>query len=82
MMKAAVLEDIDHLVIREVEDYEVGEGEVLIRVKACAICGSDIRIMHHGNPRVKFPHIIGHEIAGVVVEVGEGVEKFEIGDRV
>ena len=38
------------------------------RVKACAICGSDIRIMHHGNPRVKFPHIIGHEIAGVVVE--------------
>ena len=81
-MKAAVLEDIDHLVIREVEDYEVGEGEVLIRVKACAICGSDIRIMHHGNPRVKFPHIIGHEIAGVVVEVGEGVEKFEIGDRV
>ena len=81
-MKAALLEDIDRLVVKEVEDYQVREGEVLVKVKSCAVCGSDIRIMHSGNPRVKFPHIIGHEIAGVVVEVGKGIEKFKVGDRV
>ncbi len=81
-MKAAVLEDLDRLVVKEVGDYTVGKGEVLVRVRSCAVCGSDLRIMHSGNPRVTFPQIIGHEIAGEVVEVGEGVEKFRVGDRV
>ncbi|MGQ9473881.1 MAG: alcohol dehydrogenase catalytic domain-containing protein [Candidatus Caldatribacteriaceae bacterium] len=80
-MKAAVLEGIDRLVVKEVENYTVGEGEVLLRVHSCAVCGSDLRIMHAGNPRVRFPQIIGHEIAGEVVAVGEGVTKFRVGDR-
>jgi len=57
-------------------------GEVLVRVRSCAVCGSDIRIYHRGNPRVKPPQIIGHEIAGEVVEVGSGVKGFKVGDRV
>ncbi|MDI3525476.1 MAG: hypothetical protein PWP60_151 [Candidatus Atribacteria bacterium] len=81
-MKAALLRGIDQLVVEEVPDYRVAEGEVLVRVRSCAICGSDIRIMHYGNPRVHFPQIVGHEIAGEVVEVGEGVKKFKPGDRV
>jgi L-iditol 2-dehydrogenase len=81
-MKAAVLEGIDRLVVKEVPDYTVKEGEVLLRVRSCAVCGSDLRIMHAGNPRVRFPQIIGHEIAGEVVAVGEGVKKFQVGDRV
>ena len=81
-MKAAVLEGIDQLVVKEVPDYKVGLGEVLVRVKTCAVCGSDLRIMHSGNPRVKYPQIVGHEIAGEVVEVGAGVERLGVGDRV
>jgi L-iditol 2-dehydrogenase len=81
-MRAAVLEDLDRLSIMELPDPSPGEGEVLVRVRACSVCGSDIRIFHFGNPRVKFPQIIGHEIAGDVVAVGPGVTKFRIGDRV
>jgi len=81
-MKAAVLEGIDQLVVKEVPNYKVSRGEVLVRVKSCAVCGSDLRIMHSGNPRVQYPQIIGHEIAGEVVEVGAGVERFGVGDRV
>ncbi len=81
-MKAAVLEGIDQLVVKEVPNYKVSPGEVLVRVKSCAVCGSDLRIMHSGNPRVQYPQIIGHEIAGEVVEVGAGVERFGVGDRV
>ena len=81
-MKAALLKGIDQLVVEEVPDYRVSEGEVLVRVRSCAICGSDIRIMHYGNPRVHFPQIVGHEIAGEVVEVGKNVKKFKPGDRV
>ena len=54
---------------------QVGEGEVLFRVAACGICGTDIKKIQHGfvNP----PQIFGHELAGTVVEVGRGVRKFK-----
>lgn len=81
-MKAAILEDLGKLVVEEVETPSIKRGEILVKVRSCAICGSDVRIYHRGNPRVKPPQIIGHEIAGEVVEVGEGVEKFKVGDRV
>jgi len=81
-MRAAVLEDLNRLVVKQVPDPEIGAGEVLVRVRACAVCGSDVRIYHHGNPRVKPPQILGHEIAGDVVAVGAGVGKFKVGDRV
>jgi L-iditol 2-dehydrogenase len=53
-----------------------------MQVKACAVCGSDIRIFHHGNARVEFPQIVGHEVSGIVAEVGPGVAKFRKGDRI
>jgi L-iditol 2-dehydrogenase len=81
-MKAAVLEGIEKIVVREVETPKVSEDSMLVRVKACAVCGSDIRIYHYGNPRVKPPQVIGHEIAGDVVEVGPKVTKFKPGDRI
>ena len=81
-MKAAVLEAIEELVVREVATPEVEAGGVLVRVHACAVCGSDIRMFHHGNPRLKPPAIMGHESAGVVVAVGKDVTKFKEGDRV
>lgn len=81
-MKAAILKGIDQMVVKEVPDPEIGDGEMLIRVRACAVCGSDIRIYHHGHPRVTPPAIIGHEVAGDVVQVGKDVQGFQAGDRV
>ena len=49
--------------------------EIRVQVDACAVCGSDIRIFHYGNDRVKPPSVIGHEIAGLIVKAGRGVTK-------
>ncbi len=81
-MKAAVVKEKNVIEIMEVADPQIDANSVLVRVKACAICGSDIRIVSSGNSRVRFPAIIGHEIAGEIVEVGANVTKFKVGDRV
>ena len=81
-MKVAVYCDKDLMEIREVPTPEPDSGSVLVKVRACAVCGSDIRIFHHGNSRVKPPQILGHEASGEVVEVGSDVTKFKKGDRV
>lgn len=81
-MKAAVYTGIDEMTVKEINTPVCGDGEVLIKVKSCAVCGSDIRIFHHGNSRVTPPQVLGHEIAGEVVEVGKGVTRVKKGDRV
>ena len=68
------------VVVESVPIPEIGEGELLFRVAACGICGTDIKKIHHGF--VAPPQILGHELAGTVVEVGRGVTKFKPGDRV
>lgn len=80
-MKAAVLEALNKMVVKEVPTPEIDDNGALVRVKACAICGSDIRIYRAGNDRVKTPCIIGHEVAGEVVRVGKNVTKVKVGDR-
>ena len=79
-MRAAVYRGKDEVVVEDVPVPEIGEGEVLIRVAACGICGTDIKKIHHGF--VKPPQILGHEVAGTVVAVGRGVTRWKIGDRV
>ena len=80
-MKAAVVcanEDVRYM---DYEEPQVSAGMVKVRVKASGICGSDIpRVLHHG---VHFyPIVLGHEFSGEVVEVGEGVTKVQVGDKV
>lgn len=80
-MKAAVVcanEDVRYM---DYEEPQVSAGMVKIRVKASGICGSDIpRVLHNG---VHFyPIVLGHEFSGEVVEIGEGVTKVQVGDRV
>jgi len=82
MMKAAVLEELNKLVVKEVPTPEIGPDEALVKVYSCAVCGSDIRIFHHGNNRVYPPAIIGHESSGEIVATGERVTGFRVGDRV
>ena len=59
---------------------QISDGEVLIRVAACGICGTDIKKIEHGF--VEPPQIFGHEVAGTVVAVGSGVSRWRVGDRV
>jgi L-iditol 2-dehydrogenase len=81
-MQAAVLEALDRIVVREVPRPVCGEREALLAVKACAVCGSDLRIYHYGNERVKMPAVIGHEVAGEIAEAGGAVARWKPGDRV
>jgi alcohol dehydrogenase/propanol-preferring alcohol dehydrogenase len=61
---------------------EPGRGEVLVRVQACGVCHSDMFAKEGGFPGVTYPLVPGHEIAGVVESLGEGVEGWNAGDRV
>ena len=81
-MKAAVLEALDTITVKEVPEPECGDNEALLKVEACAVCGSDIRIFHYGNDRVRFPAIMGHEVSGTVVKTGKNVTKVEEGQRI
>jgi L-iditol 2-dehydrogenase len=79
-MRAGVYRGKGRVVVESVPIPEIGEGEVLFRVAACGICGTDIKKIHHGF--IPPPQILGHELAGTVVETGRGVTKFKPGDRV
>jgi L-gulonate 5-dehydrogenase len=68
--------------VAEVEAPEVASGEVLVRVAFAGICGSDMHIIHGDNAFVRFPRITGHEFAGVVEAIGEGVADVAAGERV
>src|SRR3972149_546095 len=81
-MKAAVLEELNKMVVKEVDIPEIRDGDVLVRIKACAICGSDIRTFHYGHKLVTPPQIIGHEMAGIITKAGKDVRGFKEGDRV
>jgi len=79
-MQAQVLHAIGDMHYESVCRPEPGEGEVLVRIGYCGVCGSDIpRTFFKGT--YHFPTIIGHEFAGTVTEVGTGVEAFRVGDR-
>lgn len=84
-MKAMVLTSYDHLQLQELPVPVPGRNEVLCRIRSVAICGSDPQIIRGDRPGEwpqKFPHILGHEWAGEVVALGEGVTEFKVGDRV
>jgi L-iditol 2-dehydrogenase len=79
-MRAGVYRDKGIVRVEEVPVPEVGQREVLIKVAACGICGTDIKKIYQRY--VEPPQILGHELAGTVVAVGPGVTKFHPGDRV
>lgn len=70
------------LVARDLPEPEVGPDELLIQVRACAVCRTDLHIADGELPRPKLPLVPGHEIVGVVRQTGQGVGRFKVGDRV
>lgn len=81
-MKALVLKEYMRLECEEVPDPKPTEDEVLVQVRACGICGSDVHGMDGSSGRRQPPVIMGHEASGVIAEVGKSVTTWSKGDRV
>ena len=81
-MKAIMLQEPDRLELVELPDREPGPGEVVLRVEACSICGSDLEGFHGLHPKIDWPRVMGHECACSVEAVGPGVTGLAVGDRV
>src|ERR1044071_3983415 len=79
-MKAAVYRGKDDVCLETVPVPEIGPGELLVRVRTCGICGTDLKKIATGSHAP--PRIFGHEIAGQIVAAGESVRGFSPGDRV
>ena len=81
-MKALLLREYNSLDYTEVPEPQIGTDEVLIQVKACGICGSDIHGVDGSSGRRIPPIIMGHEAAGQITQVGSHVSEWQVGDRV
>jgi L-iditol 2-dehydrogenase len=81
-MKALVLTEYKMFSFQEVPTPQFGPGEVLVAVKACGICGSDVHGMDGSTGRRRPPIIMGHEASGVIAEAGSAVKDWKPGDRV
>ncbi len=81
-MKALLLTEVKTLQVVELPDPTCGPGDLLVRVKACGICGSDIHGFDGSSGRRIPPLVMGHEAAGIVQAVGQDVRGFRVGDRV
>lgn len=81
-MKALVLKEYNHLAYEDVPESQITPDEVLVQVKACGICGSDVHGVDGSTGRRIPPIIMGHEAAGVIAEVGSNVSGWQKGDRV
>jgi L-iditol 2-dehydrogenase len=79
-MRAAVYRGINDMRVETVPVPTIGPGELLVKVATCGVCGTDLKKIHYGSHSA--PRIFGHEIAGTIVSVGEGVTRFAIGERV
>ena len=85
-MRALVLEKQHELKLRDIDlPTDVGPGQVKIKLHTVGVCGSDVHYYTHGRIGpfvVNAPMVLGHEAAGTIVEVGEGVTNLKVGDRV
>lgn len=80
-MKAVVMHAVGDIRLEEIDKPVAGPGEVVMKIAACGVCGSDLDRMYKKGPH-KLPLVTGHEFSGYIEELGEGVEGFEVGDLV
>ncbi len=81
-MRQAVMVSPGVIEIREVEVPGTDAESVLVKIACIGICGSDIHVYHGEHPYTSYPVVQGHEVSGVVTEVGSGVSEFRVGDKV
>ena len=79
-MKAAVVKSNSNIEIKDIENQSMGSGDILVKMRACGICGSDVEKVFgkYGQPSMR----LGHEPAGTIMEVGSEISNFSVGDRV
>lgn len=82
LLRSPALVDTNPLVFGDVPDPQPGKGEVLVRVKMCGVCRTDLHVVEGELPPRKSPVIPGHQIVGTVEKLGEGSRRHEIGSRV
>lgn len=81
-MRAVTFQEPGKVEVREVSDPELGQlDEAIVKIEACAVCGSDLHI-YHGRVRIEPGFTIGHEFVGTVTQIGAGVRRVSVGDRV
>jgi len=77
------LKGIGNLEIEDIDIPSCNHADILIKVESCAICKTDVKMFHAGHRDLELPRVLGHEVAGTIVEVGKEVaEEFKVGDRV
>ncbi|MGV3558827.1 galactitol-1-phosphate 5-dehydrogenase [Larkinella arboricola] len=81
-MKALVLTEYNHFELQDLSRPQPGPNDVLVKVQAVGICGSDVHGMDGSSGRRIPPIVMGHEASGIIVETGEAVKNWQIGDRV
>jgi len=79
-MRAAVYRGVNDIRMETVPVPSIGPGELLVKIATCGICGTDLKKVHTGSHSA--PRIFGHEMAGTIVKVGEGVNSYAVGERV
>jgi L-iditol 2-dehydrogenase len=79
-MKAAVYRGIDDVRCEQIAVPPIGDGEVLVRIDTCGVCGTDLKKIHTGSHSA--PRVFGHEMAGTIAAVGRDVRGFAVGERV
>jgi len=81
-LKAALLTAVQNFELREVPDPQPPRGGLTVKVETCAVCGTDVKMYKYGYSAAKFPLIPGHELAGTIAQVGEGIQGYREGERV
>lgn len=81
-MRAATFYAPGDIRLEDVDEPRPAPGEIKIRVRNCSTCGTDAKILRSGHPNMSAPQIMGHEIAGEIVELGDGIDDWTVGDRV
>ena len=81
-MKAIFIREPGKVSLEEVPIPGRNEDEALIRVVKCGVCGSDVTAYRGTNPTIEYPVLLGHEVSGVIEEIGENEKGLRAGDRV
>jgi len=82
-MKRAVLYDIQKLAIEDAPEPPCPDDGLIVQVKACAVCATDVKIYNYGHPLIQLPRVLGHEVAGTIDQVGTDLpSRFSPGQRV